>query len=97
MKKIKDIWAIAARHKYAITIVVFLLIICFLDQNNLMQRLYHYRQIHDLKSEIEYYTTLRDKSIQGLQELANDSNNLERIAREKYGMHLPNEEVFIIK
>ncbi len=97
MKKIKDIWAIAARHKYAITIVVFLLIICFLDQNNLMQRLHHHRQIHDLKSEIEYYTTLRDKSIQGLQELANDSNNLERIAREKYGMHLPNEEVFIIK
>ncbi len=97
MKKIKDIWAAVARRKYTITIVVFLLIICFLDQNNLMQRLQHHRQIHDLKSEIEYYTTLRDKSIQGLQELANDSNNLERIAREKYGMHLPNEEVFIIK
>jgi cell division protein FtsB len=50
-----------------------------------------------LKNEIEYYTTLRDQSLKGLQELANDSNNLERIAREKYGMHLPNEEVFIIE
>ena len=40
---------------------------------------------------------MRDECIKGLQELANDSNNLERIAREKYGMHLPNEEVFIIE
>ena len=62
-----------------------------------MQRLRHQRQIHELKSEIELYTTLRDQSISGLLELAKDSNNLERIAREKYGMHLPNEEVFIIK
>lgn len=97
MKKIKDIWAIAARHKYAITIVVFLLIICFLDQNNLMLRLQHRRQIRELKSEIGQYEAMRDESIRGLQELANDSNNIERIAREKYGMHLPNEEVFIIK
>ena len=97
MKRIKDLWTAVARHKYAVTIAAVLLIICFLDQNNLMQRLHHHRQIHNLKSEIEHYTTLRDKSIQGLQELAKDSNNLERIAREKYGMHLPNEEVFIIK
>ena len=97
MSKIKEIWAAIGRHKYMVTIIGFLLIICFLDQNNLMQRLRHQRQIHELKSEIELYTTLRDQSISGLQELAKDSNNLERIAREKYGMHLPNEEVFIIK
>ena len=97
MVKIKEIWAAIGRHKYMVTIIGFLLIICFLDQNNLMQRLRHQRQIHELKSEIELYTTLRDQSISGLQELAKDSNNLERIAREKYGMHLPNEEVFIIK
>lgn len=97
MGKIKEIWNAAKKHKYTITIVGFLLIICFLDQNNLLLRLRHHRQIHELKSEIEHYTKLRDESIQGLQELANDSNNLERIAREKYGMHLSNEEVFIIK
>ncbi len=97
MSKIKDIWAAIGQHKYTVTIVGFLLIICFLDQNNLMLRLRHQRQIRELKSEIEQYEALRDESIRGLQELANDSNNLERIAREKYGMHLPNEEVFIIK
>lgn len=97
MDKIKKLRETIGRHKYTITIVGFLLIICFLDQNNLVLRLRHQRQIRKLRSEIEYYTTLRDQSLKGLKELANDSNNLERIAREKYGMHLPNEEVFIIE
>mgnify|MGYP003288554879 CR=1 FL=1 len=97
MDKIKKLRETIGRHKYTITIVGFLLIICFLDQNNLLLRLRHQRQIRKLKSEIEYYTTLRDQSLKGLKELENDSNNLERIAREKYGMHLPNEEVFIIE
>lgn len=97
MDTIKKLRETIGRHKYTITIVGFLLIICFLDQNNLLLRLRHQRQIRKLKSEIEYYTTLRDQSLKGLKELANDSNNLERIAREKYGMHLPNEEVFIIE
>ena len=97
MGKIKNLREAIGRHKYTITIVGFLLIICFLDQNNLVLRLRHHHQIRQLKNEIEHYTTLRDQSLKGLQELANDSNNLERIAREKYGMHLPNEEVFIIE
>ena len=86
-----------SKHKYAITIVSFLLIICFFDQNNLMLRLKHRRQIYDLDREIEYYEALRDSSVAGLKELAEDSSNLERVAREKYGMHFPNEDVFIIR
>ena len=97
MGKIKSMWEAIGRHKYVVVIVGFLLIICVFDQNNLIQRLRHQRQIRELKKEIEHYTQMRDQSVQGLQELANDSNNLERIAREKYGMHLPNEEVFIIE
>lgn len=97
MGKIKEIWSAIGRHKYAVTIIGFLLIICVTDQNNLLKRLQHHRQIRELRKEIELYTNMRDECIKGLQELANDSNNLERIAREKYGMHLPNEEVFIIE
>lgn len=97
MGKIREIWSAIGRHKYAITIIGFLLIICIFDQNNLLKRLGHQRQIRELKKEIEHYTQMRDQSVQGLLELANDSNNLEHIAREKYGMHLPNEEVFIIE
>lgn len=97
MGKIKELWNYIKRHKYAVTIGLFLLVICITDENNVIKRLQHRRQIHELKREIAVYEEIRDKSVKGLQELANDSNNLERIARERYGMHLPNEEVFIIK
>lgn len=97
MGKIKDFCNRIGRHKYAVTIVLFLLIICFFDQNNLMQRLRHKREIYNLTKEIEYYRELRDSSVLRLNELKNDSCNLERIAREKYRMHLPGEEIFIIE
>ena len=93
----KDLLERIGRYKYTVTIVTFLLIICFFDQNNLMLRLKHRRQIYDLDREIEYYEALRDSSVAGLKELAEDSSNLERVAREKYGMHFPNEDVFIIR
>lgn len=97
MGKIKDFFRHVGRYKYAITIVTFLLIICFFDQNNLMQRWKYRQQRVSLEKEIEYYEAVRDSSLRGLQQLERDSGNLERIAREKYGMHLPDEEVFIIK
>jgi cell division protein FtsB len=53
--------------------------------------------MYDLKREIEYYEALRDSSVAGLKQLAEDSSNLERVARERYGMHFPNEDVFIIR
>ena len=97
MGKIKELWNYIRLHKYAVTIGLFLLIICVTDENNVIKRLQHQRQIRELKREITAYEEIRDKSVKGLLELANDSNNLENIARERYGMHLPDEEVFIIK
>ncbi|MBR5235378.1 MAG: septum formation initiator family protein [Bacteroidaceae bacterium] len=97
MGKLQDFLSVVGRHKYVVTIGVFLLIICFLDQNNLMQRWQHRMQRVALEREIEYYEAMRDSSVQGLKALERDRNNLERVAREKYGMHLPGEEIFIIK
>ena len=97
MGKVKDFFERIGRYKYVVTIVVFLIIICFLDQNNLMLRWRHRQQRVKLEREIEYYEGLRDSSIRGLNHLEKDAVNMERIAREKYGMHLPDEEVFIIK
>ena len=88
----KDLFGRIGRYKYAITIAVFLVIICFLDQNNLMLRLGHRQQKAALLKEIEYYEGVRDSSIERLRML-----EVERIAREKYGMHLPDEEVFVIQ
>jgi cell division protein FtsB len=97
MNKVKAYWGTIRRHKYLVTIVGFLLLICVLDQNNLVLRIQHHRQIRELEREIAYYTQLRDTSVARLKELDEDRNNLERVAREVYGMHLPGEEIFIIE
>lgn len=97
MGKLKSFFGAVGRYKYAITIALFLLIICFLDQNNMLLRVKHKQQIRSLKEEIGYYENVRDESVRGLEELMEDEGNMERIARENYGMHLPDEEVFIIQ
>ena len=61
------------------------------------KRWQHQQQRMALKKEIRYYEAIRDSSLQGLKALERDRNNMERVAREKYGMHLPDEEIFIIK
>lgn len=97
MGALKKLWDVVGRHKYTITIVGFLLIICFFDQNNLMLRWQHRQQRLSLQKEIEYYEAVRDSSERGLKALEDDGRNLERVAREKYKMHLPEEEIFIIQ
>ena len=97
MGKLANFWSAIGRHKYTITLVGFLLIICVLDQNNLLLRVQHHQQIRELKREIAYYTQMRDSSVVRLKELDEDKNNLERVAREAYGMHMPGEDVFIIE
>ncbi len=97
MSKINSLYEAIGKHKYTITVVGFLLIICFFDQNNLMRRWEHRQQRLSLEKEIKYYEAVRDSSMQGLMDLERNAANLERVAREKYGMHLPNEEVFIIQ
>ena len=97
MGKLMNFFSTLGRYKYIVTIGLFLLIICFLDQNNLMLRWQHRQQRMALQKEIEYYEAVRDSSVQGLKELERNRANLERVAREKYGMHLPDEEIFIIK
>lgn len=97
MGRVQSFFRAVGRHKYVVTIVAFLLIICFLDQNNLMLRWQHRQQRVALEKEIEYYEAMRDSSVQGLIDLERDRSNLERVARERYGMHLPDEEIFVIR
>lgn len=58
-------------------------------------------RLEQRKAELNEEITLRKKSQDSLQKaierLENDSLEIERLAREKYGMKKPGEKVFIIK
>lgn len=84
--------------KYIITLAVFVLIICFLDdENNIFRRMDLDRQISDLRSEIENYRKEYDENTQKLEQLQSDTVSIEKIARENYFMKKPDEDIFVFK
>ena len=97
MSKLGILWNYVRRHKYLITIVSFLVIIVFLDENSLIQRAKHRREIQALTSEIEKYRKQYEADTETLKELMNNPEAIEKIAREKYLMKKPNEDVFIFE
>lgn len=98
MSKLKAVWNYIRRHKYLITILAFLLIIGVLDEeNNLIQRVRHKREIFDLKREIKHYRDQYDEDSRELKELLSNPEMLEKVAREKYLMKKPNEDIYIFE
>ena len=55
MSKLLTIWNYIRRHKYMITVLIFIVVIGFLDENSLIQRVKHRSEISALNSEIEKY------------------------------------------
>ena len=97
MSKLMTVWSYIRQHKYLITIVAFLVIIVFLDENSLIQRAKHRQEINALTSEIEKYRKQFEEDTQTLKELTDNPEALEKVAREKYLMKKPNEDVFIFE
>ena len=97
MSRLLTIWNHIRRHKYLITILAFLVVIVFLDENSLIQRAKHKREISTLNSEINRYRKQYEEDTRKLKELMNNPEALEKIAREKYLMKKPNEDIFIFE
>ena len=97
MSKLLTIWGYVRRRKYLITILGFLVIIVFLDDNSLIQRAKHRAEIETLKSEIEKYRQQFEEDTRKLKELTANPEAMEKIAREKYLMKKPNEDIFIFE
>ena len=99
LKKLMRVINWIRQHKYISVTIVFLLIILVFDDNNLIK---HYRNQHaiaELEREIEDMKKDSVEIIKKQQQLdyKGDIKAIEDLAREKYGMHKENEEVFVIK
>ena len=97
MGKLSNIWAFIGRHKYWVTIGAFLLIIGVLDENSLIRRIAHKREIHQLNTEIERYRKQYEEDSKLLKEITSNKEALEKVAREKYLMKKENEDIFIFE
>lgn len=97
MSKLLTLWNFIGRHKYIITLVIFGIIIVFLDENSLIQRARHKDEIKTLKNEINKYRVQFEEDTERLKEITNNPEALEKIAREKYLMKKPDEDIFIFE
>lgn len=83
------------RHKYLITLLVFAVVIGFLDENSFMRQMGYAREESRLREEIERYRKDYEENTRRLNELAVDSSAIERIARERYLMKKPDEDIYV--
>lgn len=97
MGKLISIWGFICRRKYLITVVAFAVIIGFLDENSLYRRFAYEREIIQLKEEIEKYRADYEENTRRLNELSTDPDAIEKIAREKYLMKKPNEDIYVFE
>lgn len=95
MGKLVTIWNFAGKHKYLITIAIFGIIIGFLDENSMVRRIGYAREIHRLQEEIGKYRAEYEENTQRLNELTTNPEAIEQIAREKYLMKKPNEDIYV--
>lgn len=97
MNKLTTLWAFVRRHKYLITLGVFALIIGVLDENSLVNRMKYHEEETRLREEIEKYRAEYNDYTRRLEELDADSGAIERVAREKYLMKKPNEDIYVFE
>lgn len=97
MDKLSSLWSFIGRHKYAITLAAFAVFVGFFDQNSLLRRANYMREESRLLDEIKKYRQEYEKNTERLNELLADSGAIERIAREKYFMKKPNEDIYVFE
>ena len=77
--------------------LAFAAIIGFLDENSDIRRIGYTREISRLQSEIEKYRADYEENTKKLNELSSNPDAIEQIAREKYLMKKPNEDIYVFE
>ena len=96
IKKLLDKIPSFLKNKYFLTSVVFLILIIFLDRNNLISQYKMKKELNGLKKELKFYRDQAAKDSIELSHLMGDSLYLEKIGREKYLMKRDSEDIYII-
>lgn len=96
MSKLETLINILGHYKYLITIVVGMLFILLIGESSVMRLVKLDMQKTDLQSEINRYNKQTEDAEQALQNLKNDPNAVERVARERYFMNRDGEDVFVL-
>ena len=84
------------RNKYVLTLLGFLLLITVFDENSLIDWVESGMKLRQMKQEKAYYEQQLKTTTNILQELRTNDDSLGKFARERYGFHNPDEDVFVV-
>lgn len=97
-KLLHDIQAVAHRYglsnRYVFTLCVFFIWIAFFDRSSVITQVQLSQTIDRLEEEKVFY---QEKIAEAKVDRVDIEVNKEKYARERYFMHMPDEEVFIIE
>ncbi|HEX5154724.1 MAG TPA: septum formation initiator family protein [Parafilimonas sp.] len=86
----------AFQNKYVIALAAFIVLMLFIDHNDIFMQLDRRRQLNDLLASKAYYEKQIEQTKKNLSELQNNPAALEKFAREKYLLKKDNEDVFVV-
>ena len=86
----------AFQNKYVITLAAFMVLMLFIDHNDIFLQMDRRRQLNDLLASKAYYEKQIEQTKKNLSELQNNPAALEKFAREKYLLKKDNEDVFVV-
>ncbi len=91
------VWSLRIiRNKYWVTLAVFVVWIAFFDSNSFINQYKLSRALSKLKGEKAFYIREIAKDKATAEGLLFNLDNLEKLAREKYYMSRPDEDVFLL-
>jgi cell division protein FtsB len=80
-----------------VVIFFIILIVGFIDDNSFMHRFDRRNRMSQLRSEINVYKEQYEAADCCLREMDSNPKSIEKIAREKYYMKRPGEDVFVLR
>lgn len=84
-------------NKYLIVFVIFIIAITTTEEHNAFQRIENAKTIKKLEKELAFYRNKSAENKKRLEQLKADKEQIEKFARERYRMHAPNEDVFVVE
>jgi cell division protein DivIC len=96
MKVLTVIFSIL-RNKYLLSIGVFVVMLIFVDKNDVFVQASRKHQLKDLTESRDFYLNEIEKTKKELADLQNNPAALEKYARENLYMKKSNEDIFIVE
>jgi cell division protein FtsB len=84
------------RNKYVIALIAFIVLMLFIDHNDIFVQLDRRKQLNDLLTSKQFYEKQIEETRRNLSDLQNNPAALEKYAREKFYLKKDNEDLFVV-